>query len=117
MTEYWYQGAISPQVAGYIKDCMQRYPFPAEISEHPEVTRFQALFADQTYSVAGEDCMGQPFHEERSGIPYAIVPRAMQDSLAGQFIFFPSKEIHQAFCVEFQDILVDDTPFYTRLVT
>ena len=116
MSRYIYDGFLPKDVTDSVRDMSRRYPFCVEVSAMPEHRRWEAVFADMSYTVHGEGCMGEPTSSTRKGVPYGFVHRDfMSDGVTEGFLFLPSEAVRQTMLAMFPELVVNPSPFKTLI--
>ena len=110
--KYIYNGVLTKDVAGWVSNLLQTYPYVLELAHMPDHEAFEKLYEDMNYHSEGEDCMGQSNTYFRKGIPYAHVRKEVNDSPTC-FLFFPSLETVERFKKRFPILIINENPFST----
>lgn len=107
MTQYLYDGAISPDTANSIRSMMERFPYPLELREFPG----KRMPKMPDHPIMREGCMGESYAS--TSAMWGLVHKDFSNQGAGCFLFLCSPEEKKMIEDSVPDLVVNSNPFKT----
>lgn len=109
-----YDGLLIEDVLEYCLGCARDYGYAIELKNYPK--NMDKLNEGSSYTVRGENCMGQLYTEKRDGLGHAWVSKNHYDDTQTEgFFFVKTKDEYEKVICLCSAIVINKNPFKTYL--